>query len=609
MNVSRHQVSLGALALVLCLALPMGVLSLFSPATTGDQIDGADAIFVARVKSQQVVTDSGLQTVIELAVEKRVSGDTLPAVVTLTIDGRPAVDVGDLVIAMVGFGPDEVLGFYHLQKDPRTLQYDVVTPLTGLYSLGVSDLPPVPWALFEKVIHVRRGEASIDTLDGYLPGDEGGDQGTDGGDVNELIGPDGYEPNDDLASATPVFPGPPKVVTGNPLLVTGLSLTQGDVDFFGFDGPGLTILHAETQFPEGVTGNDLDSLMGLFDASNGDLLAVDDDSGKGKLSRLTIPLEFTGPYAVGVESAPDTNLDFAGDEGTTTGEYTLSLELEKASYLSNQSDRIAGVSPDGTFIEDFVGFKKVGGIDVLRVGVPADGWGVRFDVQSPKGVTSVFGGAGDQLDDPGFDTEPQQLSFELGPFVDSNGFNRSGFAKSIVLIPNSVVDREGLLVRTQYSVSKNQSVIRGYLILQGASRARLENISYQRVMDVDLFGTGADTFYWSSPTGKTVRSFPVDTNTVVGEVTDPATTTGIVTGDMQFAFTVDRGDAIGFEDLRAYPMAFSLVTDFVSKDDAVQSVVQNLKVEDIETWVVAVDQDPDTGLYSAFGAGLGVRRL
>ena len=604
MNVSRHQVSLGALALILCLALPMGVLSLFSPSTTGDQVDAADAALVARVTSMQVVQEDD-RTVIGMHVQKMIVGERTTTTLQLSVEGRPNVEVGDLVVALVRFEPDEILGVYQLQKDRFTLQYEVVTPVTGMFAQGISDLPPVPFQLFETAIGVRRGQitpgdAEVLGDDGLLADDE----------QLEATSADNFEPNDDLASATPVFLDPPAVLTGNPTMVTGLTITEGDVDFFGFNGPGLTILHAQTRTPRGVTDLELDTLMGLFDATNADLLASDDDGGKGKLSRLTVPLEFSGPYAVAVESAPDSNLDFTGDEGETTGAYELDLELEKAAYLSNQEDLILGVSPDHTFIEDFIGFKEIGGEDVLLVGVPADGWGLSYTLDDPEIelLTGIFGGAGEQLSDPGFNTELVQLDFQLGPFVDSNGFNRSGFARSSTIVPSSLDPLQGVLVRVDYTVGVNQTSVDGLLVMRrNAGSGEIGDILYQRVMDVDLFGTGDDTFYYSFDANDQVRAFPVDTTGVVGDLTAPATSQGVLTGDLQFALEAEGAPLEGGPSPRAYGLTFTLVKEFSSEADAVAAAVANLTVKDATTWVVAVDADPTTGLFTAFGAGLFTR--
>jgi hypothetical protein len=89
----------------------------------------------------------------------------------------------------------------------------------------------------------------------------------------------------------------------------------------------------------------------------------------------------------------------------------------------------------------------------------------------------------------------------------------------------------------------------------------------------------------------------------------PATPTGQVTGDRQVAIVANAGSIAGGSADRpinvAFPVSFTMVDEFVSELDAVQSAVQNLIVSDAESWTVAVDQDPATGLYMAFGIGLG----
>ena len=57
MNASRHRVSLGAVALLLCLALPSGLLSLLAESTTGEQVDRADLVIAGRVASLQDIAD------------------------------------------------------------------------------------------------------------------------------------------------------------------------------------------------------------------------------------------------------------------------------------------------------------------------------------------------------------------------------------------------------------------------------------------------------------------------------------------------------------------------------------------------------------------------
>lgn len=96
---------------------------------------------------------------------------------------------------------------------------------------------------------------------------------------------------------------------------TELEPTGGDVDFFRFNLEANTTLVAEI-----LTGNP-DTYIGLFDAG-GNLLAVDDDSGAGLLSKLVYPVPASGEYALAVTAFADT--DFTGDGGSG-GRYVMNL--------------------------------------------------------------------------------------------------------------------------------------------------------------------------------------------------------------------------------------------------------------------------------------------
>lgn len=636
MTVTRQQVSLGALALVLCLALPMGVLSLLAPTTTGEEVEVSDTIVLARVAAMQLVPD-GAGTVVELAIDHHFAGRSLPRRTSLLVEGRPQVEVGDLVVALLGANPPAIHGAYQVQKDPVTLEYVVVTPITGMYAQGVSDVPPVSLTLFADAILARRGlppqraplswrgTARSAHVFGESRGRAGwsqrgkgkaapGDEGSSGGGEQATAGvpADAFEPNDDLASASPLVLGLPTVVTGMPLLVTGLTITSGDVDYFSFDGPGLAILHAETRLPAGTTSLQLDTLLGLFLQGSGELLAFDDDGGAGKMSRLVVPLEQRqGPFAVAVESAPDSDLDFDGQEGTTTGPYELLLELEKASYVSNEKDLVAGVSTDGTFIEDFVGFKEVGGLDVLNAGVPADGWGLAYSADLPGGLTGIFAGAGDFLDTPSFNTDVGAISFSLGAFEDSNGFNRHGSATAKSIVAYQSQPRRGVVLTQQYKVGLNQRTVKGELGMKVATDHDLAALTYERVLDVDLFGEGPDTFIYRFDPAHPAKVFPVDTNVGVGGLAGavPAQDAGTVDGDKQVAILVQYDDqpAGTFEDLAILHTAFVLVSEFALESSAIEQATQNLFAAGMRSWVIAVDKDPDSGLYTAFGVGVQMR--
>lgn len=600
MNVTRHRVSLGALALLLCLALPAGLLSLFSETTTGEQVDRADLIVAARVASLQDVAEPE-STVIGLEVKDILWGSSSTQDVIVAVPGRSGLEVGDTVVAYLSKRPAGLLGSSVLHKNPRTLGWEIISPVTGMELQGLSGggpFDPIQLTAFEAAVAARKGQAPPSGR-----GNTGGGQQAaqpEGG-----LAPDALEPNDTLATATHLTGlYPPSLLTGNPLLVTGLTIFPAtDVDFFTFDAAPLTILHAETLAVTGLAPPD--TLMGLFDAPAGNLLAWDDDGGDGSLSRLVVPLESGSKYAVAIESAPDSNLDFAGDEGTTTGSYALSLELELGSYLWNQLDLILGVSPDGSFIEDFVGFKEIGGQDLLLAGVPADGWALDFDVNGlPVGTTHVFGGAGDQLTLPGFTNRHKPLAFELGSWQDAAGMNRRGFAEASTLVFYQLPggQPEGVTATFEYTMSVGAKTLVGEIELEAATAGSVRDLLFTRVTDVDLFGAGSDQFYWSFDSGSPLKAFAVGPGVNVGNVSVPAQSFGSATGDLQTAVLVE---ASGLPAQLTVRTAFTWTKGFVSGTLALNDAVRRLRQAGIDTWVVAVDQDPVSGLWAAFGTGLG----
>jgi hypothetical protein len=590
---------MGALALLVCLALPAGLLSLFAETTTGEQVDQSDLIVVARVSSLQAIPEPQ-RTAIEFSVSDVIWGSSHARTLNVSVEGRSQLQVGDSVVALLGHRPAALMGVLKLNKDSRTLVWQVVSPISGMAGQGLSGGgldDPVALALLQAAIRARKG---ADPRAGQ--GSGVANSTTDGA----PLGPDAYEPNNTLATATNLSGlYPPSLLTGNPLVLTGLTLTANDVDFFAFDTAALTIVHAETS---GVTGLPApDTLMGLFDTPAGHLLAHDDDGAGNGFSKLAVPIEATGKYAVAVESAPDTNLDFTGSQGTTTGTYNLSLEIELGSYLWNQFDLIIGVSPDGTFIEDFVGFKEIGGQDTLLVGVPADGWAVDFDVRNtPLGTTHVYGGAGEQLSDPGFANPLVPLSFQLAGFQDAAGFNRRGTADASSLVsytpPGS--DPRGLRTDFDYTMSVGSNTVVGEIDLTPATHGSISGLQFARVTDVDLFGVGPDQFFWSFNPQSPIKAFAVDGATNVGNVTPPGTPFGNATGDMQAAVTIDGGSLTLPQSLH-YRTAFTYTRGFTTAVLALNDAVRRLRTAGVDTWVVAVDKDPQTGLYAAFGTGLG----
>jgi len=244
---------------------------------------------------------------------------------------------------------------------------------------------------------------------------------------------------------------------------------------------------------------------------------------------------------------------------------------------------------------------------VLSQGVEGDGWGLEYDARLPTGLSHVYGGAGDYLVPPGFNAPVERSAFTIGPF----GPNRRGRAESITMLPYRKDPRRGVEVGLGYQVELSQSVVRGNIVLTVATEDRIQDIVFRRLIDVDLFGVGADTFYWSYRPGCDWLVYPVEVTDSLDDPVAPPERDGQVTGDRQVALVGNAGSVVGgtvhAPVIRRFPVAFTLVDQFVNELDAVQSAVQNLIASGSETWTVAVDVDPSTGLHTAFGVGMGPR--
>ncbi|MES1241521.1 MAG: hypothetical protein ABUT39_07870 [Acidobacteriota bacterium] len=108
-----------------------------------------------------------------------------------------------------------------------------------------------------------------------------------------------------------------------------------DVDFYDFSVKAGDILAVEV-----VRGN-LDTVIGIFDADTGTLLAADDDGGDGLLSRLLVQADEDLDLAVAVSTFPD--LDFTG-AGEGAGRYVLSVHKYRGTILAAGDDTATPVS-------------------------------------------------------------------------------------------------------------------------------------------------------------------------------------------------------------------------------------------------------------------------
>lgn len=165
--------------------------------------------------------------------------------------------------------------------------------------------------------------------------------GTGSGDPNDLDGyeitfsnikrgfDDAFEPNNTLATAERIH-----LPFHTPDMddYTAIDPSGNDVDFFSFRVKAGDILAVEV-----VRGN-IDSMIGIFDADTGDLLALDDDGGCcgiGQLSRLLVQAPVDLHLAVGVTTWPD--FDFTGD-GSPGGRYVLNITKYRGTILAAGDD-------------------------------------------------------------------------------------------------------------------------------------------------------------------------------------------------------------------------------------------------------------------------------
>jgi hypothetical protein len=111
----------------------------------------------------------------------------------------------------------------------------------------------------------------------------------------------------------------------------------GDVDFYKFRATAGDILVVET-----VPGNQVDTMIGLFDAA-GTLLAFNDDGGAfgvGGLSRFAVIVPATAKYFVGVTTWPDFGFTGAGQD---FGRYVLAIHSYRGTLLPLVDDESVSV--------------------------------------------------------------------------------------------------------------------------------------------------------------------------------------------------------------------------------------------------------------------------
>ncbi|WP_331155552.1 hypothetical protein [Steroidobacter sp.] len=104
--------------------------------------------------------------------------------------------------------------------------------------------------------------------------------------------------------------------SANPKQYTEIEPAGADVDFFRIEAKAGDAVVAE------IVSSSLDTVMVLLDVY-GNVIAQDDDSGAGALSRIATFVPSAGKYYLGISTYPDT--DFTGD-GEGSGRYVLNVE-------------------------------------------------------------------------------------------------------------------------------------------------------------------------------------------------------------------------------------------------------------------------------------------
>jgi hypothetical protein len=182
---------------------------------------------------------------------------------------------------------------------------------------GIISIP----AIFEDLVGVNSGE-TVD-LRGTLRFNG----------VNRIVDLTEIRRNDSIARATPL----PRLPfdSANPAFATVIDPDRDDVDYYGFRVKAGDILAIE------VVRGDIDSVIGVFDADTGELLAVDDDGGNGLLSRLLLQADVDLRLAVAVSTYPD--LEFIGI-GESKGRYSLYVNTYRGTPLDIGDDDSVAVT-------------------------------------------------------------------------------------------------------------------------------------------------------------------------------------------------------------------------------------------------------------------------
>jgi hypothetical protein len=141
-----------------------------------------------------------------------------------------------------------------------------------------------------------------------------------------------FEPNDTLDRARKVA----LPFNSIPVLRFTEIGDEDDIDYFRFHATAGQVIVVET-----LSGQ-IDTVLGLFHRASGQLLAVDDDSGAGPLSRIEFEIPVTGEYAVAVSTFPDFEFDGGG---SGAGRYVLDIRVQPPPTTTSQLTGLPGAEP------------------------------------------------------------------------------------------------------------------------------------------------------------------------------------------------------------------------------------------------------------------------
>jgi hypothetical protein len=185
-----------------------------------------------------------------------------------------------------------------------------------------------------------------------------------------LPAPDPYEPNDSCAAAYNLGSIPPTFVSE-----TAHAFDPNE-DWFSFQATGTGLLVIETT----CIGDDADTVIWLYNACGGTLLATDDDSGPGLGSRIEQAVGGPGTYKLLIDQ-------YADDYGSGT-DYSFTIEFRPIPDIT-----VTGADPIVLTVLEGATTSFAGLLSVRNDGQPGSSLGFRIVEQDVTTPTAPAPGA------------------------------------------------------------------------------------------------------------------------------------------------------------------------------------------------------------------------